>query len=120
MAGCLQLPQLRVIQARAAALADRFNERERKQLYQLDVTIRLEGAAPGGAAPPPLPSCSITCTVMLREVIGAPIKEWMKTVTSHYSDSDASRDLREAARAFGKFVWGADLSMRDDGHFAKR
>lgn len=41
-AGFLELPLLRELQARAAVLADGFNAVELKQLYQVDVTIRLE------------------------------------------------------------------------------
>ena len=41
-AGCLRVELLRPLQARALELADKFNERELKQFYQAELTLRLE------------------------------------------------------------------------------
>ena len=50
-AGCMHVDLLRRLQSRALELASRFSDRELKQFYQAELTLRLE--APDSCAPTP-------------------------------------------------------------------
>ena len=60
-AGCMRVELLRPLQARALELAHKFSDRELKQFYQAELTLRLE--TPDSCAhrlwPQPVVSCSV-------------------------------------------------------------
>ena len=62
-AGRMRAELLRPLQARALELANKFSDRELKQFYQAELTLRLE--APDSCAILPQPHCMLTCVCIL-------------------------------------------------------
>ena len=75
-AGCLRVELLRPLQARALELADRFNERELKQFYQAELTLRLE-------YPDSCALLSAHCLFALEPAEYVRFKGWPATILLH-------------------------------------